>query len=230
MSESRLSRCPPPLGALRRVRQGALLVAAAVLVASPALAQVKSDSKRTENKDGSTSLDFSNEVSALGTKVGLAVTEPAASSVADPVAGQEALSGSAYAKVAVKTLPDWVFWQKGAVDVTLNPADETSKVATSFSRSVGVVGGVTATLKDSYSFERAATSEAWETDKSVSVKLEDTGTTLAVGAKTGQDQAGWLPSISAEQEIAKGFNVTTSVADTGSEIDKSVKAGFKHRW
>lgn len=226
MSESQQSRSIPSC----RPGRAVVVLLAAILSASPALAQVKSDSKRTENKDGSASLDFSNEVSVLGTKVGVAVTEPAAASIADPTAGQEALSGSAYAKVAVKTLPDWMFWQKGAVDVTLNPADETSKVATSFSRSVGVGGGVTATLSDSYAFERAATSEAWQTDKSVSVKLEDTGTTLAVGAKTSQDQAGWLPSLSAQQEIAKGFNVTTSVANTGSEIDKSVKAGFKHRW
>lgn len=211
-------------------RRAALVVIALALAASPALAETKSESKRTENKDGSTSLDFSNEVADLGTKVGVAVTEPAASSIADPVAGQEALSGSAYAKVAVKTLPDWMFWQKGAVDLTVNPADETSKISTSFSRSVGVGGGITATLKDSYSFERAAASEAWETDKSVSVKLEDTRTTLSVGAKTGQDQAGWLPSLSAQQEIASGFNVTTKVSDTGSEIDKSVTAGFKHRW
>lgn len=218
----------------RRSRRGGfwtiLLLAAAALAAGPAFAQAKSDAKRTRNTDGSSSFDFSNEVADLGTKVGVAVTEPALDPIADPLAGQEALSGAAYAKVTVKALPDWLFWQKGALDVTVNPVEETSKVSTSFSRSIGLSTGLTATLKDSYSFERAAASEAWGTDKSVSVKLEDTGTTFSVGAASGQDQVSWLPSASAQQEIVSGFNLTTKVTDTGSEIDKSVTAGFKHRW
>ena len=220
-----------PLPSGRRSGRAVIVFAVlATVAAAPALAQTKSESKRTENKDGSASLDFSNEVADLGTKVGLSVSEPAVDPMADPAAGQAALSGSAYAKVAVKALPDWAFWQKGAVDVAVNPADETSKVATSLTRSVGIGSGLTATLKDSYSFERGAASEAWETDKSLSLKLEDTRTTVSVGAKTTQDQAGWLPSVSAQQELAQGFNVTTSVSDTGSEIAKSVTAGFKHRW
>lgn len=211
-------------------RAAVLLVAVAAFGAVPAMAEVKSDSKRTENKDGSSSLDFSNEVADLGTKVGISVTEPGADPVVDPLAGQEAMSGSAYAKVAVKTLPDWIFWQKGSVDVAVNPGEETGKVSTTLSRSVGIGGGLTATLKDSYSFEHSASSEAWQTDKTVSVKVEDTQTTFSVGAKAGQDVEGWLPSLSAQQEIVKGFSVTTSVANTGSELDKSVTAGFKHRW
>lgn len=211
-------------------RRLAWIGAALAVSAMPAFADVKSDAKLTENKDGSTSMVFSNEVADLGTKVGIKVTEPAAESLADPVAGQEANSGAAFAHVAAKRLPDWMIWQKGAVDVTVNPSEDTSKVATTFERTVSIHPGVKATLSDTYAVSRSGASDTWETDKSLSVKLVETETTFSVGTKATDESSRWMPTVSASQQIVDGLKVTTSVADTGSDLNKSVTASFTHRW
>lgn len=214
-----------------RRRPGPSLVGAALIIsAGPALADVTSQSKLTENKDGTTSLVFSNEVSDLGAKVGINVTEPAVDSLADPVAGQEGNSGSAFAKVTAKSLPDWMIWQKNTVDVSVSPADETSKVATTFSRTVTINPGVKATLSDTYAVSRTGSEDSWETDKTLSVKLEDTSTTFSVGTKAAEGTDHWMPSLSASQQIVEGFKVTTTVADTGDTLNRSVTASFTHRW
>ncbi len=218
----------PDLSAL--IRRGGLVASALMVCATPALADMSSQSKRTENKDGSSSMVFSNELADLGAKMGVSVTEPAVDELADPLAGQEGYSGSAFAKVTVKRLPNWMVWDKGALNVTLNPADEGGKVATTFSRTVDVMPGLKATVADTYSFERTTDSEVWETDKSLSLKVEGTGTTFAVAAKASEDEVGWMPSVSATQKLIGGLNLTTKVSDTGSELDKSVMAGLTHRW
>lgn len=215
----------------RPARRGLALAGAVLLVSAvPALADVTSQSKLTENKDGTTSMVFSNEVADLGTKVGVSVTEPAAASVADPVAGQYGNSGSAFAKVTAKSLPDWLIWQKNTVDLTVNPSDDTSKASTTFSRTVSINSGLKATLSDTYTVSRTGSADAWETDKSVSLKLEETATTLSLGTKATDEASHWMPSVSASQEIVDGLKLTTSVADTGSDLNKSVTASFTHRW
>lgn len=205
---------------------GAVLLVSAM----PARADVTSQSKRTENKDGSTSMVFSSEVADLGAKVGVTVTEPAADSIANPLADQEAYGGSAFARVTAKDLPSWMIWQKSTVDVTVDPADESSKVATTFSRTVTVNSSLKATLSDTYAVERSGTSETWETNKSLSVKFEDTATTLSVATKATEDTDRWMPSVSASQQIMDGLKVTTTVADTGSDLNKSLTASFTRRW
>ena len=218
----------PDLFAL--MRRGGAFVSALMVCATPALADMSSQAKRSENKDGSSSMVFSNELADLGAEVGVSVSEPAVDELADPAAGQVGYTGSAFAKVTVKLLPDWMIWDKGALNVTLNPADEGGKVATTFSRTVDVMPGLKAVVADTYSFERTTSGEAWETDKSVSLKVEQTGTIFAVAAKASEDEVGWQPSVSAIQKLPGGLNLTTKVSDTGSEIDKSVMAGLTHRW
>lgn len=216
------------LSKIARYRLVGLLGAGALLCATPALADMTSQAKRTENKDGSTSMVFTNELADLGTKMGVNVTEPAADSVADPLAGQEGFAGSAFANVSVKA-PDWLIWQKSTLNVTLTPSDETGKVSTTFSRSVPIVSGLKATVSDSYAFERTSDSESWETSKALSVSMES-GTSLSVAAKAEEGQDRWLPSLSASQKMPGGIQLTTSVSDDGSTLNKSLTAGFTHRW
>lgn len=214
-------------------RASSNLLLAGALAASgalPAAASDGSEAKRTLNADGSTSMTFVSDLADLNTKVGLEVSAAAVSAAPLPGGRDAALDGAAFAKMSLKQLPDWMLWQKNTVDVRLDPGADTGKLATSFSRSWTLAPELTASLKDTYAVERASAAGSWETDKSLSVKMEGTGTTFAVAAKAEDGLGRWQPSVSASQEIARGFAVTTTVADTGSTINRSVTAGYSYRW
>lgn len=211
--------------AIRPFTCAALL--ATPLFAAPALAD-GTEAKTALKADGSTSLTYSTPVEDYGAVVGLDLSA-AGSSVA-PTVGQSAdgLGGTAYAKVTVDRLPDWMVWEKGTVNVSVDPNDAASKLATTFERSMSLTSGLAATLADTYQVKVG--SQAWETDKSLSLKLTETGTTFAVAAKTTSTSPQFLPTVSAQQQLAPDLTVTTSVADTGSTLNKSITAGFTHRW
>lgn len=186
------------------------------------------EAKSALKADGSTSLTYSAPVQDYGAVVGLDLS--AASVSAAPTVGQSAdsLGGTAYAKVTVSRLPDWAVWEKGTVNVSVDPNDAASKVATTFERTIPLTGTLAATLADTYQVK--AGSQAWETDKSLSLKLTDTGTTFAVTTRATSDAPQMLPTVSAQQQLAPNLTLTTSVADTGSTLNKSITAGFTHRW
>ncbi|MFS8038503.1 hypothetical protein ACI7BZ_16370 [Xanthobacter sp. AM11] len=209
-------------------RTAAFLLPLALLAASPAAADPTVQAKRTLNADGTTSLTYSSAVDEIGTVVGMDLSAAAAS--AAPVAGTDAstLGGTAYARLNLAALPDWLVWQKSSVNLEVSPANGAGKVATTFSRSFTVATGLDATLADTYSVTSA--SDAWETDKTVSLKLVETGTTFSVGTKATQETPNFLPTVSAQQKLFGDISLTTSVADTGSTLNKSITAGFSHRW
>ena len=211
--------------AIRRFTCAALL--ASPLFAAPAFAD-GSEAKTALKADGSTSLTYSTPVEDYGAVVGLDLSA-AGSSVA-PTVGQSAdgLGGTAYAKVTVARLPDWMVWEKGTVNVSVDPNDAASKLATTFERTIPLTSGLAATLADTYQVKTG--SQAWETDKSLSLKLTETGTTFAVATKATSTSSQLLPTVSAQQQLAPDLTVTTSVADTGSTLNKSITAGFTHRW
>lgn len=216
--------------AIRRpLMRSALLPAllSPLFAAAPALAD-GTEAKTALKADGSTSLTYSTPVQDYGAVVGLDLSATG-SSVA-PTVGQSAdgLGGTAYAKVTVARLPDWMVWEKGTVNVSVDPNDAASKLATTFERTIPLTSGLAATLADTYQVK--AGSQAWETDKSLSLKLTDVGTTFAVSTKATSNSPQLLPTVSAQQQLAPDFTVTTSVADTGSTLNKSITAGFTHRW
>ena len=93
----------------------------------------------------------------------------------------------------------------------------------------GLIGaGLAATVADTYTV--ATGSDAWETDKSVSLNLTDMGTSLSVIAKATQETRSFLPTLSAQQKVLGDLSVTTALTDTGSSLAKSITAGFSHRW
>lgn len=201
---------------------------ALLALAVPARAEIESQARRTLNADGSVSLTYSTPVDELGTVFGLDLSRGATS--AAPAVGTASgdIGGTAYAKVLLSRLPDWMVWEKGAVNVSVDPNDARSKVATTFSRSVTLTDGLAATLADTY--QLASGSDAWETGKSVSLHVTDTGTTVSLAAKASSETSAFLPTLSAQQKLAGGVSVTTSVSDTGSSLNRSITAGFSHRW
>ncbi|MFG1202821.1 hypothetical protein V5F29_10535 [Xanthobacter aminoxidans] len=216
--------------AIRRpLARSALLPAllSPLFAAAPALAD-GTEAKTALKADGSTSLTYSTPVLDYGAVVGLDLSATR-SSVA-PTVGQSAdgLGGTAYAKITVSRLPDWMVWEKGTLNVSVDPNDAASKLATTFERTVPLTSGLVATLADTYQVK--AGSQAWETDKSLSLKLTDMGTTFAVSTKATSNSPELLPAVSAQQQLAPDLTVTTSLADTGSTLNKSITAGFTHRW
>lgn len=198
-----------------------------LLVGAPARAD-GTEAKSALKADGSTALTYSTPVQDFGAVVGLDLS--AASSRVAPSVGQSAddLGGTAYAKITVSRLPDWMVWQKGTVNVSVDPNDAASKLATTFERTIPLGASLAATLADTYQVK--AGSQAWETDKSLSLKLADTGTTFAVSTKATSDAPQLLPTVSAQQQLAPDLTLTASVADSGSTLNKSITAGFTHRW
>lgn len=140
-------------------------------------------------------------------------------------------TAAAWAKVNVPTNPDVVPWSQTTVEMRVDPTQNQGKVGTTFSRDMKLTDHMTASVNDSYSMVRKSESaSAVETDKSLSLKLDDFGTTFSVGAANTVGDKAWLPNASAEQKLIGPLSVTTSVADTGTEINKSITAGFKTKW
>ncbi len=214
-----------------RFTTGALILPALLTSFSVGAAEPSSSASRSLNANGSTSMNYSTRLNDIGATFGLDMSAPAASVAPHPVQGTEKVSGTAYARVPLSNLPDWLMWQKGSVNVVVNPTAEESRIGTNFSRTWTVTEGLKATLADSYAVSHSLSgNSSWKTDKSLSVKLEDTGTTLSV-ATTATDSAQNLQHrISARQDIFGNLNITTSVTDNGSTLDKSIRAGLSHRW
>ncbi|MGQ3674063.1 hypothetical protein ACT6QH_00970 [Xanthobacter sp. TB0139] len=202
------------------------------VLSAPALAgEVVTTSRQALNADGSTSMNYSTQLEELGAQIGLSMSAPGRSVAPQTIIGTSNVTGTAYAKVSVSSLPEWLMWQKGAVNVVLNPTAEESKLSTSFSRTWTVNDGLKATLADSYEVAHNSSGAGWNTDKSLSVKLEDTGTTFSVGAHASDSTQQFLGRVSARQKVFGNINVTASASETtGDDFSKSVTAGFTHRW
>ncbi|MFG1480808.1 hypothetical protein V5F53_19435 [Xanthobacter sp. V4C-4] len=208
----------------------AVLTSSLLLLATGAQAQSEMTAKRTLNADGTTSMTYAGDLSSLATQVGidLSTTKTSAAPVAQP--GTDTVSGTAYAKVTLAALPEWLLWQKGAVNVAVSPTEEESRVGTTLSRSWTINDGLKAELADSYQVGRSGATNGWQMDKSLSLQNIDTNTTFSVGARATDTSSRLLPSLSAQQKVIGDLHVTTTVADTGSDINKSITAGFSHRW
>ncbi len=215
------------------VRAGVIVALPVLLTPFSALADdlLSTSSRQALNANGSTSMNYSTELNGLGTSFGLDMSAPAKSVVPQSVQGTEKVTGTAYARVSLTSMPDWLMWQKGAVNMVVNPTAEESRIGTSFSRTWAVNDGLKATLADSYSVaHNLSGTSSWKTDKSLSVKLEDTGTTLSIGASATDSSTQIQPSVTARQDIFGNLNVTTSVSNNGTSLDKSIRAGLSHRW
>lgn len=208
-------------------RLSALLALLAVAPA-PALADGQAEAKRTLNADGTTSYSYSSPLDDLGAVVGMDLSRAASSAAPALSAGASDLGGTAYARFALPDLPAWMLWQKGTVNLSIDPTDARSKLGTTFSRTVSLAGGLDATLADTYKVNAAT--QGWETDKSLSLKLIETGTTFSVGAHATHEAPSLAPTLSAQQKVLGAINVTTSLTESGSSLNRAITAGFSQKW
>lgn len=217
------------------------VIGAALLSTTSGLAlaeDIKTEITRTANADGSSAVSVANTPVWLdGTKFGLDLSV-AAASVATvqpnkplPWTATNTSSAAAWAKMSLPTQAEWLPWEQTTLDMRVDPTQDSSRLGTTFTRSWVVWDHVTASFNDSYAVTRNLDQGGgWETGKSVSLDLKDTGTRVSVAANTSSSDHAWLPSATAQQQLLGPLSLTTSVANTGSEITKSITAGFRHTW
>ncbi len=219
----------------------AIGMAALALVMAGATARAddgKTSINREVKSDGSSSVNVSStpgwlDGASYGVDMSLAAQPSTTVQPAKPLpwTQPDSSSAAAWAKVNVPTNTDVVPWSQTTVEMRVDPTQNQGKVGTTFSRDMKVTDHMTASVNDSYSMVRNSdNASVVETGKSLSLKLDDFGTTFSVGATNTVGDKAWLPSASAEQKLIGPLSVTTSVADTGSEINKSITAGFKSKW
>lgn len=140
-------------------------------------------------------------------------------------------NATAWAKVSLPTDALWMPWHQTTFEMRVDPTQNQGRFGTTLSSDMQLNRSLTASVNDSYAvIHTTDTAGGWEIGKSVSLKLLDTGTTFSIGATNSSTDRLWLPSASAEQKLFGPLNVTTTVADTGSEISKSITAGYKYSW
>ncbi|GGF56336.1 hypothetical protein GCM10007301_14940 [Azorhizobium oxalatiphilum] len=199
---------------------------------------VKTTVTRDVNTDGSSAVYVSSSPMWLeGASFGFDLSM-AASTVATfqptrtlPWDVTDTSNAAAWAKVSLPTDSLWMPWQQTTFEMRVDPSQNEGKFGTTFSRDMQLNRYMTASVNDSYAvIHTTDTAGGWEIGKSVSLKLLDTGTTFSIGATNSSTDRLWLPTATAEQKLFGPLNVTTSVADTGSEITKSITAGYKYSW
>ncbi|TCT02848.1 hypothetical protein [Aquabacter spiritensis] len=137
----------------------------------------------------------------------------------------------AWARTTLPALSNLSIWEKGSVDLRLDALQDESRLGTSFTREWTLLDSVTASLTDAYAFVMGAGgTEQWETGKTVSVNLAQTGTRISMATTASSAGSTWQPSLSASQTLFGPLVVTTSVTDTGETLNKAVSAGFRRSW
>ncbi|MEW6257734.1 MAG: hypothetical protein AB1592_17400 [Pseudomonadota bacterium] len=187
---------------------------------------------RTVHSDGSAAVTAAGAVREWrGAEFGVDMSLAARPNGPVPSASSGPQDGAGAAAWARAPLPGVAGWQQSTVDVRVDPLQEQSRVGTTFSREVAVTQDVSARLNDSYAVTSTINgTQQWETGKSVSVDMKSTGTSVSVGTATRSGEQAWLPSVSATQQVLGPLSVTTSVADTGENLNKSISAGFRRTW
>ncbi len=146
------------------------------------------------------------------------------------VTGMDGSGAVAWAHTTLPGVSNFMLWEQGSVDVRVNPQDQ-STLATTFSRQWALSDSLTASLSDNYALVvQAGGAEQWQTGKTMSLSLAQSGTSVSVGTATNSLDRAWLPSLSASQKLIGPVVVTTTVADNGDTINKSITAGFRRTW
>jgi hypothetical protein len=202
---------------------------------------------RTDKPDGSSSITVGRKLeSDLDAKVG-ADFNLSAPPTTDIRPGQSPFadrrdnsSGAAWANVTLPGPDVPLAWDKQTLDARVDPAQEQGKFGTTFSRSVPVGNGLSLTLEDGYAVTRArntdaasnATTQSWETDKALRLKVAPVDTTLSVGTKMSGTDKQWLNSVGAEQKLfGSPVTVTGTISETTTgDLNRSIMGVFKREW
>lgn len=227
----RFRACPLPA---RVITLNGLLAGLLVLPVAPAAAQdVTTKVSRSERFDGSSSVAVTGNFSSLdwtqfGADMSLASQQSILPAGAILPGSQGSSDAAAWARVSLPTGP--LFWDASSLTVRLDPLQAQRRVESAFSRDVPIAPQLKVGFADNYAFVMESGSQTWHTDKSVYMDVGATGTRLSLSAGLSSNDRTWLPSISAKQPLVGPVVLTTTVADTGTEINKSITAGFSRTW
>jgi len=147
--------------------------------------------------------------------------------------------GSAWAAISAPGVAS--IWDKTAVEARVDPAQETSKLGTSISKSVPLGEQTSLTLQNGYNVIQQGIIAVpgipgrplpkHETEQSAKLSLGDTGTSLSAGQTLSSTDDRWLRKIGAEQKLFGGVSISGSIGETPQgTANKSISAGFKHSW
>jgi hypothetical protein len=215
---------------------------AIMLAAAPAGADPLKVLKRKDNIDGSTQLSVGTQLptwweTRFGVDMGLAASQ----TIAAPNAPQDQ-SGSAWASVTVPTRSSALPFERASLEARIDTFKEEAKAGTSLVRSVPVGSTVSVTMQSGYWLTQsgydlahhdttAPATQTWTTDQIVKVRLLPTSTTIAAGAALNSADGQWLRSITAEQHVYRGLNVSSGVSEAADgSLTKTISAGFRHSW
>ena len=148
-------------------------------------------------------------------------------------------SGSAWAAISAPGVGS--VWDKTAVEARVDPAQDTSKLGTSISKSVPLGEQTSLTLQNGYNVIQQGIVpvpgipgrplQKHETEQSAKLSLDDTGTSFSAGQTLSSTDDRWLRKIGAEQKLFGGVSISGSIGETAQgTANKSISAGFKHSW
>ena len=132
-------------------------------------------------------------------------------------------------------------WDKTAIEARVDPAQDSSKLGTSLSKSLALSDQYSLTLQNGYNVIQpgmmplpgipARPPRNYATEQSATLSIADTGTSFIAGQTLSSADDKWLRRIGAEQKLFGGVSVTGSIGETPlGTTSKSLTAGFKHSW
>jgi hypothetical protein len=237
-----------------------LSAAVLAIAASPATAQSRNSfgdansttfGKRTDNPDGSVAMSIGRRLpteweTKIGVDASLAPDSTAPGTEPYGMSSSRSSSGALWGSMSGPSVAPLVY-DKTAIDARVDSGSEQGKVGATLSRTVPLGDALSVTVRDNYSVTQSLQSEAhlsgapqsmpatsvptWNIDRSLSLNLRATGTTLSAGQATSSGDPQWHNKLSAEQKVFGPLSVTTSITDPGTAAsNKSISAGFKHTW
>lgn len=218
----------------RAVALDGLIACLLLMPAAPSAAQeISATVSRSEGFDGSSGVAVTGNVSSFdwtqfGVDMSLAAQRtvlPAGAVLPGSLGTSDA---AAWARFNLPTGP--LFWDASNLTVRLDPFQDQRRLESAFTRDVALAPQLKVGFADSYAFVVESGSQTWQTDKSVYVDFGAIGTRLSLSAGLNSSDRMWLPAVSARQPLIGPVVLTTTVADTGSEINKSITAGFSRTW
>jgi len=148
-------------------------------------------------------------------------------------------SGTAWAAITAPGVGP--IWDKTTIEARLDPAQESSKLGTSLSKSLPLSEQYSLTLQNGYNVIQQGIvpvpgiagrpARNYETEQSAKLSIADTGTSLIAGQTLSSTDDKRLRKLGAEQKLFDGVSITGSIGETPQGIaNKSLTAGFKRSW
>jgi hypothetical protein len=206
--------------------------------------------KRTERRDGSAAITAKRQLPTMwDSRVGVDLkVAPQPSPIESPErllarTPSEQSGGVAWASTTAPALNLPIGWDKASIDARLDPSQEQGRLDSRISKSLPLNEQVSVTMESGFAVTHLRTqplpselngghtTTIYDTERLAKLNFRGTGTTLAAGTKKSTADDVWLNSLSAEQKLPGGLNITGTISETREgDTSKSLTAGFKRTW